>query len=227
MTKVKFFLLIVLFCYSSFNLSNSNLFRDLFNKPEGQVRLFSTETPKDDPVKTACKVLGLNDKATAEEAKLARWNLMKKIHPDVIGGSEDIAKRVNAAYVTLSAYLKAREDELKKIFENRAKPMIASSAEKSIYIFDKVIHWLSEEVEVTNKVTTNGSVKEGVFSSKEVQNFSKVVRRAPRGVLLSAIFGACYFIKYGLDTARICAESRSKVLLSKSDRIKIADDPSN
>ena len=47
-------------------------------------------------MRDACRVLGVGENATSAEIKAAHLRMMKKYHPDM-GGSKDIAARINAA----------------------------------------------------------------------------------------------------------------------------------
>src|SRR5438105_4850855 len=54
------------------------------------------------PVEDARRLLGVDDKATLEEIRAAHRRLISRVHPD-IGGSAELANRVNLARDTLVA----------------------------------------------------------------------------------------------------------------------------
>ena len=51
----------------------------------------------------ALEVLGLTESATADDVNRAYRDLMKKVHPDMAGGSTYLAKKLNEAKDVLLA----------------------------------------------------------------------------------------------------------------------------
>jgi hypothetical protein len=59
------------------------------------------------PVEDARRLLGVGENATLEEIRAAHRRLIARVHPD-IGGSEELANRVNLARDTLVAEMNRR-----------------------------------------------------------------------------------------------------------------------
>jgi hypothetical protein len=59
------------------------------------------------PVEDARRLLGVGEQATLEEIRAAHRRLIARVHPD-IGGSEELANRVNLARDTLVAEMNRR-----------------------------------------------------------------------------------------------------------------------
>lgn len=65
--------------------------------------VLQAESATKEAQKAALEVLGVGEKATAEEIRLAYRNLAREFHPDVGGSTETMAK-INKAYEILSGY---------------------------------------------------------------------------------------------------------------------------
>ena len=63
--------------------------------------------PKPMPVEDARRLLGVGENASLEEIRSAHRRLIARVHPD-IGGSEELANRVNLARDTLVAEMNRR-----------------------------------------------------------------------------------------------------------------------
>jgi hypothetical protein len=63
--------------------------------------------PKAMPLEDARRLLGVGENATLEEIRAAHRRLIARVHPD-IGGSEELANRVNLARDTLVAEMNRR-----------------------------------------------------------------------------------------------------------------------
>ena len=63
--------------------------------------------PKPMPVEDARRMLGVGENATLDEIRAAHRRLIARVHPD-IGGSQELAERVNLARDTLVAEMNRR-----------------------------------------------------------------------------------------------------------------------
>jgi hypothetical protein len=67
----------------------------------------SRRGPKPMPLEDARRLLGLDEGATLDDIRTAHRRLIAKVHPD-IGGSAELAERVNVARDTLVAEMNRR-----------------------------------------------------------------------------------------------------------------------